>query len=38
MDYRKQGGEDTPIHINRAIAERFETFKFFSVHITKGLT
>ena len=32
-----QGGE-SPIHIDRVVVERFESFKFLGVHITKDLT
>jgi hypothetical protein len=38
MDYRKQRAEHTPIHINGAIVERIESFKFLVVHITKDLS
>ena len=36
-DYRKRREEHTPIHIDRVIVERVETFKFLGVHITKDL-
>jgi hypothetical protein len=38
MDYRKRRGEHAPIPIDRAAVERVESFKLFSVHITKELT
>ena len=37
MDYRKRRAEFAPIHIDRAIVETVESFKFFSFHITKDL-
>jgi hypothetical protein len=38
MDNRNQRCEHGPIHINGAIVERVESFKFLCVHITKQLT
>jgi hypothetical protein len=38
MDYRKLKAEHAPIHINRAVVERVENFKFLSVHITKDIS
>jgi hypothetical protein len=38
VDYRKQRTEHIPIHINGAVVELVESFKFLCVHITKELT
>jgi hypothetical protein len=38
VDYKKQGPEHVPIHINRAVMERIVSFKFLGVHITKDLS
>jgi hypothetical protein len=38
MDYRKQRANPAPIHIDRAVVERVESFKFLDVNITKELT
>ena len=38
MDYRKQRANPAPIHIDRAIGERVDSFKFLDVNITKELT
>jgi hypothetical protein len=38
MDYRKRRAEHGPIHINRAVVERFESFKILGVHITNKLS
>ena len=38
MDYRKQRAEHAPIHIDGAVEEWVESFKFLSVHITKDLS
>ena len=35
---RELGAEHVPIHIDRAVVERAESFKFFGVHITKDLS
>ena len=35
VDYRKRRAEHAPIHIDGAVVEWFESFKFFGVHITK---
>jgi hypothetical protein len=34
VDYRKRRADYTPIHINGAVVERVENFKFLGVHIT----
>jgi hypothetical protein len=34
MDYRKKRGEHAPIHMDRAVVECVESFKFLGVHIT----
>jgi hypothetical protein len=36
--YRKQNAKLAPIHIDRAVVEQVESFKFLCVHITKELT
>jgi hypothetical protein len=38
VDYRKLRTEHAPIHIDRAVVERVERFKFLGVHITKDLS
>ena len=38
MDYRKLRAEHASIHIDRAVVERVERFKFLVVCITKELT
>ena len=38
VDYRKQRAKHAPIHINRAVEERVESFKFLGFHITKDLS
>jgi hypothetical protein len=38
VDYRKKREEHTPIHINGAVVERVESFKFLGVHITTKLS
>ena len=38
VDYRKQRAEHAPDHIDRAVVERVESFKFLCVHITKNLS
>ena len=38
VNYRKRRAEQTPIHIDEAVVERVESFKFLSVHITKDLS
>jgi hypothetical protein len=38
VDYRRKRGEHAPIHINRAVVERVESFKLLGIHITKDLT
>ena len=37
VDYRKGRAEHAPIHIDGAIAELVESFKFLGVFITKDL-
>jgi hypothetical protein len=37
MDYRKRRAEHASIHIDQAVQERVESFKFLCVHITKDL-
>ena len=37
VDYKKRQAEQAPININRAVVERFESFKFLGVHITNKL-
>jgi hypothetical protein len=34
VDYRKQSADHAPMHIDRAVVERVESFKLLSVHIT----
>ena len=38
VDYRKRKAEHAPIHINGAVVEWVESFKFLSVHITNKLS
>ena len=38
VDYRKRRAEHARIHIDRAVVERVESFKFLGVHITKEVT
>ena len=38
MDYRNLRAEHTPIHIDGAVVERIESFKFLCVHIPKELS
>jgi hypothetical protein len=38
MDYRRKRGEHAPIHIDRAVVERVESFKFLGGHIINDLT
>jgi hypothetical protein len=38
VDYRKKRAEHSPIHINRSVVERVESFMFLSFHITEELT
>ena len=38
MDYRKQRAEHAPNHIDGAVVERVESFKFLGDHIPKELT
>jgi hypothetical protein len=38
VDYRKRIAEHTPIHIDRAVVEHVESFKFIGVHIPKELS
>ena len=38
VDYRKRRAEHTPIHIDEAVVERVESFKFLGVHITNNLS
>ena len=38
VDNRKRRAEHAPIHIDRAVVERVESFKFLGVHITKDLS
>ena len=37
VDFRKQQREHPPIHINRTVVEKVESFKFLGVHITDKL-
>ena len=36
VDNRKRRAVDTPIHINAAVVERVESFKFFGVYINNA--
>ena len=38
VDYRKRRAEQAPINIDRAVEERFESFKFLGVNITNKLS
>jgi hypothetical protein len=38
VDYRKQRAEHAPIHIDGAVVEQVESFKFLGVLITKDLS
>ena len=38
VDYRKQNAKLAPIHIDRAVVEQVESFKFLIVHISKELS
>jgi hypothetical protein len=38
VDYRKRRTEHTPIHIDGAVVEQGESFRFLAVHITKNLS
>jgi hypothetical protein len=38
VDYRKRRAEQDPIHIDGAVVERVESFKFLGVHITNKLS
>jgi hypothetical protein len=38
VDYRKRRAEHVPIHIDWAVVERVERFKFLGVHITNKLS
>jgi hypothetical protein len=38
VDYRKRRAKHAPIHIDEAVVEQVERFKFLSVHITKVLS
>ena len=38
VDYKRKRGEHASIHIDRAVMERVESFKFLGIHITKDLT
>ena len=38
MDYRKWRAEHVPIHIDGAVVEQVESFKFLGIHITKKLS
>ena len=38
MDCRKRKAEPGPIHIDGAVVERVESFKFLDVHITNNLS
>jgi hypothetical protein len=38
VNYRKRMAEHTPIHIDMAVVERVESFKFLGVHITNKLS
>jgi hypothetical protein len=35
VDYRRKRGEHAPIHIEGAVVEWVESFKFLGIHITK---
>ena len=38
VDYRKRRSEHAPIHIDGAVVEQVESFKFLGVHITNKLS
>ena len=38
VDYRRKRGEHAPIHIDVAVVERVESFKYIGAHNTKDLT
>ena len=38
VDCRKRRAEHAPIHINGAVVDRVENFKFLGVHITNKLS
>ena len=38
LDYRKRRAEHATIHIEGAVVEQVESFKFLGVHITNKLT
>ncbi|XP_064869722.1 protein Niban 1-like [Oncorhynchus nerka] len=38
VDYRKRRAEHAPIHIDKAVVEQVESFKFLGVHITNKLS
>jgi hypothetical protein len=38
VDYRKRRAEHASIHIDKAVVERIESFKFLGVHITNKLS
>ncbi|CDQ60482.1 unnamed protein product [Oncorhynchus mykiss] len=38
LDYRKRRADHAPIHVEGAVVEQVESFKFLGVHITKKLT
>ena len=38
VDYRKRRAEHIPFHIDEAVVERVESFKFLGVHITNKLS
>jgi hypothetical protein len=38
VDYRKRRAEQAPIHIDRAVVERVEKYKFLGIHITNKLS
>jgi hypothetical protein len=38
VDYRKRTAESAPIHIDRAVVGRVESFKILGVHITNKLS
>jgi hypothetical protein len=38
VDYRKSRDVHAPIHIDRAVVERIESFKFLGVHINNKLS
>jgi hypothetical protein len=38
VDYRRRRGKHTSIHIDGAVVQRVESFKFLCIHIPKELT